>query len=59
MTIQRPRDVMKALGVGKHGLFLLVKNQGFPKPIKLGNRSSGYIKEEIDAWVMARADARV
>lgn len=36
----------------------LVRESGFPKPIKLGRRSVGWIEAEIDLWIAARAAAR-
>ena len=30
----------------------------FPKPIPLGDNSVGYVEEEIDEWLAARAAAR-
>lgn len=29
----------------------------FPKPIKLGKRSSGWLKSELDDWVARRVEA--
>lgn len=30
----------------------------FPKPVSIGPRSIGFIESEIDAWIIARAEAR-
>ena len=30
----------------------------FPKPIKLGERGSGWLTSEIDAWLQSRVDER-
>jgi prophage regulatory protein len=36
----------------------LVSLGRFPKPIKLGERGSGWLTSEIDAWLQSRVDAR-
>ncbi|GLJ00468.1 AlpA family transcriptional regulator [Sphingobium sp. BS19] len=56
--IIRPRDVMALLCVSRHGLSRMMQDEGFPMPIKLGPRSLGYLKREVDAWLEARMAAR-
>ena len=34
--------------------YALAAKDEFPKPIKLGKRSSGWIEEEIDEWIEER-----
>lgn len=53
--IIRPRDLMALFSVSRHGL---CKIDGLPAPIKLGPRSIGYLKVEIDAFIEARKAAR-
>lgn len=50
----RPRELMREYGVGKHGLAILIAKEGHPKPIKLGNRSSMFLRAEINAWLERR-----
>lgn len=57
-TIVRPRDWMRELGVKKHGLSILIRDHGHPKPIALGSRSVGFIRQELDTWLEARKAAR-
>lgn len=54
----RPRDLMREYQVGKHGLAILIRDHGHPKPIALGKRSSMFLRSEIDAWLEARKAAR-
>ena len=54
----RPRELMREYGIGKHGLAILIKNEGHPKPIALGKRSSMFIRAEVDAWLDGRKAAR-
>ena len=54
----RPRDWMRELGVGKHGLSILIRDHGHPKPFALGKRSSGFDRGECEAWLEARKAQR-
>lgn len=51
MRIVRPGPLMEELGVNRHGLKIMRERQGFPNPIKLGLRSVGYVRDEVDAWI--------
>lgn len=57
-TIIRPGPLMKELGVTRHGLKIMRDRKGFPEPIQLGERSVGYIRDEVDAWLEARKAER-
>ena len=51
--------VINQTGLGKSTIYLKMSLGEFPKPIRLGKRSVGWISEEIDAWVESRiADSR-
>ena len=54
----RPRDLMKEIGVGKHGLAILIRDQGLPAPIALGSRSKMFLRSEVNVWLEARKAAR-
>jgi predicted DNA-binding transcriptional regulator AlpA len=54
----RPRERMRQLGVGKHGLAILIREHGHPKPFPLGKRSSAFDKAECDAWYEQRKAQR-
>ena len=54
----RPRDLMREYGIGKHGLAILIANEGHPKPIALGARSKMFLRAEVDAWLTERKAAR-
>jgi predicted DNA-binding transcriptional regulator AlpA len=49
---------MRELGVGKHGLAILIRDHGHPKPFRLGKRSSGFDRRECDAWLESRKAQR-
>jgi prophage regulatory protein len=56
--IIRPRDLMAMLSVSRHGLARMVEDEGLPKPIQLGPRSVGFLKDEVETWLEARKAAR-
>jgi prophage regulatory protein len=58
MIVIRPSSLMKELGVNRHGLKLMREREGFPNPIKLGARSIGYIRQEVDSWLDCRKAER-
>ena len=58
MTIIRPGPLMRELGVNRHGLKIMREREGFPNPIKLGARSVGYLRQEVDAWLEQRKAER-
>lgn len=49
---------MALLSVSRHGLSRMIQDEGFPKPIQLGPRSQGFLKEEVHAWIETRKAAR-
>ncbi len=56
--ILRGPEVDKEYGVSKTARYELIKQGVFPKPIKLGPRSVGWLRSELDAWVEARVAER-
>lgn len=57
--IIRPRDLMAMLSVSRHGLARMIEDEGLPRPIQLGPRSLGFIKEEVEQWLEQRKAQRV
>jgi len=57
--IDKP-DVMKSIGVQANSSFYnLIKNKGFPRPVKLGT-ASRWIRGEVEEWKaqqLAKRDA--
>lgn len=58
LRILRLKDVMKKTGLAKSTIYHLVKQGTFPKPIKLGDRSSGWIEGEVDDTLNSRIEIR-
>jgi predicted DNA-binding transcriptional regulator AlpA len=49
---------MRELGVNRHGLKIMREREGFPNPIRLGARSIGYLRTEVENWVETRKAER-
>lgn len=57
MVLLSARTVAARLSVSRTYLYRLVKDHGFPPPVKLGSRSA-WREDEIVAWVEARSGER-
>ena len=55
--LRRPA-VTKRTGLASSSLYAAIARGEFPKPIKLGERSVGWLSREVDAWIEARAAKR-
>ncbi len=51
-------NVEKTVEMGRTGVYAAIKNQDFPKPLKIGG-TSRWIKSEVEAWYQARLDAAI
>jgi prophage regulatory protein len=50
-TSVRPAQAAKYLGIGKSTLWLWAKDRpDFPKPIKLGTRTTVFRQDQLTAW---------
>ncbi|MDC3360421.1 AlpA family transcriptional regulator [Candidatus Thioglobus sp.] len=56
--ILKVKQVAKEINVSVPQVYKLVSLGRFPKPIKLGERGSGWLTSEIDDWLQSRVDAR-
>ena len=57
MKVLRLPAVLARVGISRSTLWRLIKAHSFPKPIRLGGRSVGWIEAEIDDWILSRARA--
>lgn len=55
--ILRLADVRKLVGLHKSTIYRLIDANDFPKPVRLGPNSVGWLREEIDAWIDSRKRA--
>jgi prophage regulatory protein len=51
-------EVMEITALGRASIYQQVKRGTFPKPIKLGRRSTAWPASEIQAWIRDRIAAR-
>jgi prophage regulatory protein len=58
MKVLKVKQVAEEINVSVPQVYRLVSIGSFPKPIKLGERGSGWLTSEIDAWLQSRVDLR-
>ncbi len=51
-------EVKQETRLSRSSIYRLAKTGDFPKPIKLGERSSGWLESEINAWIDSRIEQR-
>ena len=56
--VLKVKQVATEINVSVPQIYKLVSLGRFPKPIKLGERGSGWLTSEIDAWLQSRVDQR-
>lgn len=52
----RTRQVLEMIGVGRTTLWKMVQAGAFPRPVRITERSSGYLLEAVEQWMRLRAD---
>lgn len=52
MRFIRLEEVINKVGLSRSSIYRRIANEGFPKPILLGGRASGWIESEVDDWLM-------
>ena len=52
------KEVAEEISVSVPQVYKLVSLGRFPKQIKLGERGSGWLRTEVDAWLQSRVEAR-
>ena len=58
MKVLKIKQVAAEINVSVPQVYKLVSLGRFPKPIKLGERGSGWLITEIDSWLQSRVDLR-
>jgi prophage regulatory protein len=56
--ILRMSELTEVVGLSRAWINKLVRDGAFPRPIKLGPRSRGFLCEEVDFWIAQRAAER-
>ena len=55
-TILRLPQVKVRVGLSRSSVYAAVSQGSFPRPIRLGARSVGWLEIEIEAWVARRVE---
>ena len=53
-VLLRIRNVLATTGLSRAGLYQRISEGCFPKQVKLGSRSVGWIESEISEWIAGR-----
>ena len=52
------QTVISLTCLSRSHVYALAQQNNFPKPVKLSERSSAWVENEINEWVQSRIDAR-
>ncbi|WP_406626312.1 helix-turn-helix transcriptional regulator [Acidovorax sp. SDU_ACID1] len=58
MKILRLPEVISRTGLPRSTLYLYIKQNQFPKQVKIGVRSVGWIRTEVEEWLFQRKEQR-
>ena len=47
-------EVKEKVGLCRAQIYNLAKDGDFPKPVKIGARSKGWVESEVDQWIKDR-----
>lgn len=53
-----PKEAAVATSLSRTLLSLMAEAGEFPKPVKLGERRTAYVRAEVEAWISDRIAAR-
>jgi len=53
-SILRLPEVKNRTGLSRSTIYLRLNNGSFPRPIKLGERSVGWLESDINDWITGR-----
>jgi prophage regulatory protein len=56
--ILRIRETELKVGLKKTYIYELIAKGEFPEPVPLGPRAHGWLDDELDLWIEARAEKR-
>lgn len=59
IRILRLPEVEKRVGARKPTVYRWIKENDFPKPIRIGVRAVGWIEHEINGWIRSRDRADI
>ena len=53
-VILRLPQVKTRVGLSRSSIYLAISQGKFPKPVRLGARSVGWLEAEVEAWLSAQ-----
>lgn len=56
-NIFRLKQVVKSSGLSRSSIYVRMKKKDFPRSIKLGERSVGWLESDINDWIASRVQA--
>ena len=57
MRLLKLPEVSRLTGVPRSSVYWRVSKGEFPRPLKIGERSSAWNSDEIEAWIRAKVEA--
>ena len=54
----RLRAVMTKTGLSRSTIYLMISRGRFPRQVKLGERSVGWLEHEVEEWIRAAVTQR-
>ena len=58
MRILRRDEVTKKIGLERSAIYQMMAEGTFPRQVRLGPMSVGWLESEVDEWIADRAAAR-
>jgi len=56
LEVYRMRELIKLLKVSKETIYSWVRKNKFPKPMKLGPRTSAWLKQDVEKWLREKKE---
>lgn len=56
--VMRMKDVVKKIGLCRATIYAMISRGEFPRPIRIGERATGWRESELEAWLANRTSAR-
>jgi prophage regulatory protein len=56
--IERLPATIARTGLSRSSIYSLISKKAFVRPVKLSARAIGFLSDEVDDWIAARAAAR-
>ncbi|CAH2902088.1 MAG: hypothetical protein PCALPYG88_5742 [uncultured Paraburkholderia sp.] len=56
--VMRMKDVVKKIGLCRATIYSMISRGEFPRPIRIGERATGWRESELEAWLARRSAER-